>query len=112
MKTDNKMLAIQINIKHIIYYHKFVPFIFTVNLAPRGVAVQITTYSIFTANLAIEGPANNNWDDGCSATDVEQTYAWWGLQLPAVAHMTNILIYYRRNSMLLSIASTDLKCKA
>ncbi|XP_071180902.1 receptor-type tyrosine-protein phosphatase mu-like [Mytilus edulis] len=66
-----------------------------INLAPQGVAIQLTDYPERYANLAIEGPANNKWDDGCSVTALDQTFAWWGLQLPAVAHMTNIVIYYR-----------------
>ncbi|CAG2197429.1 unnamed protein product [Mytilus edulis] len=69
-----------------------------INLVPQGVAVQRTTYLDRNANLAIEGPANNEWADGCSATAAGQVYAWWGLQLPAVAHMTNILIYYRKDT--------------
>ncbi|XP_052069687.1 uncharacterized protein LOC127708442 [Mytilus californianus] len=68
-----------------------------INLAPQGVAVQRTDYLDRYANLAIKGPANNEWADGCSATNAGQFYAWWGLQLPAVAHMTNIVIYYRKN---------------
>ncbi|XP_076074456.1 uncharacterized protein LOC143045433 [Mytilus galloprovincialis] len=69
-----------------------------INLVPQGLAIQRTTYLDRNANLAIEGPANNEWTDGCSATAAGQVYAWWGLQLPAVAHMTNILIYYRKET--------------
>ncbi|CAG2230436.1 Receptor-type tyrosine-protein phosphatase F,Receptor-type tyrosine-protein phosphatase R,Tyrosine-protein phosphatase non-receptor type 12,Receptor-type tyrosine-protein phosphatase S,Receptor-type tyrosine-protein phosphatase beta,Receptor-type tyrosine-protein phosphatase alpha,Receptor-type tyrosine-protein phosphatase delta,Tyrosine-protein phosphatase corkscrew [Mytilus edulis] len=71
-----------------------------INLAQHGVAVQRTDYlnrPAHFAQVAIEGPANNKFVDGCSVTASGQTYAWWGLQLPAVAHMTNILIYYREN---------------
>ncbi|XP_071142386.1 uncharacterized protein [Mytilus edulis] len=67
------------------------------NLAPQGVAIQSTNYTSYYANRAIEGPATNKWSDGCSATDANQKYAWWGLQLPAVAHMTNMVIYYREH---------------
>lgn len=56
---------------------------------------QKTTWKSFTANLAIEGPANNSWEDGCSHTGANQTTAWWGLQLPKLAFITNIWIYYR-----------------
>ncbi|VDI03856.1 Hypothetical predicted protein [Mytilus galloprovincialis] len=76
----------------------YVLFFLSVNLAPQGVAVQRTTFTVFNASLAIEGPANNVWTDGCSATAKNQTYAWWGLQLPAVAHMATILIYYRQST--------------
>ncbi|XP_071132314.1 receptor-type tyrosine-protein phosphatase epsilon-like [Mytilus edulis] len=69
-----------------------------INLVPQGIAVQRTTYLDRYANLAIKGPVNNEWADGCSATNAGQLYAWWGLQLPAVAHMTNILIYYRKDT--------------
>lgn len=72
--------------------------LFSVNLVPQGKAEQSTDYQNFSAKLAIIGPANNEWDDGCSATDKGQTYAWWGLQLPAVAHMTHFVIYYRKDS--------------
>ncbi|XP_071129272.1 uncharacterized protein [Mytilus edulis] len=68
-----------------------------INLAPHGVPLQSSNYPNYPANLAIEGPANNKWKDGCSVTAAGQVYAWWGLQLPAVAYMTNILIYYREH---------------
>ncbi|CAG2207371.1 unnamed protein product [Mytilus edulis] len=68
-----------------------------VNLAPQGLALQSSNYPNYPANLAIEEPANNKWIGGCSVTATGQTYSWWGLQLPAVAFMTNILIYYREN---------------
>ncbi|CAG2203571.1 unnamed protein product [Mytilus edulis] len=68
-----------------------------VNLAPHGVPLQRSNYPNYPANLAIEGPANNKFSDGCSVTAAGQTYSWWGLQLPAVAFMTNILIYYREH---------------
>ncbi|CAG2207372.1 unnamed protein product [Mytilus edulis] len=80
-----------------------------INLAPQGVALQSSTYPNYPANLAIEGPANNKWKDGCSATAAVQRYAWWGLKLPAVAHMTNILIYYREG---LGHPSTKLETSA
>ncbi|XP_052067767.1 multiple epidermal growth factor-like domains protein 6 [Mytilus californianus] len=67
------------------------------NLAPQGFALQRTTYPGRFAHLAIEGPANNKKTDGCANTAANQRYAWWGLQLPAVAHMTNILIYFRED---------------
>ncbi|VDH93037.1 Hypothetical predicted protein, partial [Mytilus galloprovincialis] len=69
-----------------------------INLALHGVAVQRTNFqnhSAYFAHVAIQGSANNKWNDGCSVTASGQRYAWWGLQLPAVAFMTNILIYYR-----------------
>ncbi|XP_063423138.1 receptor-type tyrosine-protein phosphatase epsilon-like [Mytilus trossulus] len=69
-----------------------------INLVPQGKSEQSTDYRNFSAKLAIIRPANNEWDDGCSATDTGQTYAWWGLQLPTVAHMTHIVIYYRKET--------------
>ncbi|XP_071129128.1 receptor-type tyrosine-protein phosphatase mu-like isoform X1 [Mytilus edulis] len=66
-----------------------------INLATQGVATQSSSYPNYPAILAIEGPANNKWNAGCSVTANAQRYSWWALQLPAVAHMTNILIYYR-----------------
>ncbi|CAC5421817.1 PTPRK [Mytilus coruscus] len=55
-----------------------------VNLAQHGTASQKTTYShngiAYGANLAVQGPANNNWEDGCSSTKVDTT-PWWGADL-------------------------------
>ncbi|XP_071129167.1 receptor-type tyrosine-protein phosphatase kappa-like isoform X2 [Mytilus edulis] len=65
----------------------------------RGMADQqstlIDSLGIHSANLAIEGPANNNWEDGCSSTEPNQPGAWWRLTLPQVAFITNVVIYYR-----------------
>ncbi|CAG2230438.1 unnamed protein product [Mytilus edulis] len=73
-----------------------------VNLALHGTAKQYTTYTdsegnSYTADLAIKGPANNNWEDGCSSTDGIQAIAWWGLFLPQLAYITNIKSYYRKD---------------
>ncbi|CAC5409010.1 unnamed protein product [Mytilus coruscus] len=72
------------------------------NLAIYGTADQQSTLvdslGIHSANLAIEGPANNYWEDGCSSTKPNQAYAWWGLTLPQVAFITNVVIYYRGDS--------------
>lgn len=47
------------------------------------------------ANLAIEGPANNNWKDGCSSTVNGQATASWTLTLPEVAFITIVRMYLR-----------------
>ncbi|XP_052067780.1 multiple epidermal growth factor-like domains protein 10 isoform X2 [Mytilus californianus] len=80
----------------------FVPVRAQINLALHGTVAQETTYTDasgidYTANLAIEGPANNNWEDGCSATAVNKT-AWWGLFLPRLAYITNVKSYYRKDA--------------
>ncbi|CAC5385841.1 unnamed protein product [Mytilus coruscus] len=50
----------------------------------------------YPAYLAIEGPANNNWNSGCSSTENKgHATAWWSLHLPRLAYITNITIYYR-----------------
>ncbi|XP_052059403.1 receptor-type tyrosine-protein phosphatase mu-like isoform X2 [Mytilus californianus] len=72
------------------------------NLALHGTVAQETTYTdaegiSYTANLAIEGPANNNWEDGCSATDVNQKTAWWGLLFPKLVYVTNVKRYNRKD---------------
>lgn len=72
-----------------IYYY----FFFTVNLTPHGQVVQRTTHAEYSAHLAIKGPATNKRADGCYISAIGQTYAWCCLQLPAVAYMTNIVIY-------------------
>lgn len=51
----------------------------------------------YSANLAVEGPANNDWEDGCSSTFGENT-ALWSLNLPKLAFITTIKIYYRSGS--------------
>ncbi|CAG2193358.1 Tyrosine-protein phosphatase corkscrew,Tyrosine-protein phosphatase non-receptor type 7,Receptor-type tyrosine-protein phosphatase alpha,Receptor-type tyrosine-protein phosphatase eta [Mytilus edulis] len=66
-----------------------------INLALEGEVRQSSTYSTFGAQLAIDGPANNDWIDGCSSTDAWKTTAWWGLLLPELVYVTNIQIYYR-----------------
>ncbi|CAC5396107.1 unnamed protein product [Mytilus coruscus] len=69
-----------------------------VNLALEGHVSQSTTLVVngvsYSANLAVEGPANNDWEDGCSSTFKERT-AWWSLLLPKLAFITTIKIYYR-----------------
>ncbi|VDI52769.1 Hypothetical predicted protein, partial [Mytilus galloprovincialis] len=80
----------------------FVPVKAQINLALHGTAKQYTTYTdsegnSYTADLAIKGPANNNWEDGCSSTDGIQAIAWWGLFLPQLAYITNIKSYYRKD---------------
>lgn len=66
---------------------------FTVNLTPHEQVVHRTTHAEYSAHLAIKGPATNKRADGCYISAIGQTYEWWGLQLPAVAYMTNIVIY-------------------
>lgn len=79
-------------------------FVFAVNLAILGTVEQqstlIDSLGSHTAQLAVEGPANNKWEDGCSSTKANQAYVWWGLTLPKVAYITNIVIYYRGDSKL------------
>lgn len=75
----------------------------SVNLALHGTVAQETTYTdgagiSYTANLAIEGPANNNWEDGCSATAANQKTAWWGLRFPKLVYITNVKRYSRKDS--------------
>lgn len=86
------------NIKYDNYNNTF----FAENLALHGTAKQQSTLTDslgpHTANLAIEGPANNDWNDGCSSTEPNQAYVWWGLTLPQVAFITNVVIYYRGDS--------------
>ncbi|XP_052059526.1 multiple epidermal growth factor-like domains protein 11 isoform X2 [Mytilus californianus] len=70
------------------------------NLALQGNVKQETTFieengTVHSANLAIEGPVNNNWNDGCSSTQPGGPTAWWGLFLPEVAYITNVVIYFR-----------------
>ncbi|CAC5379809.1 unnamed protein product [Mytilus coruscus] len=65
------------------------------NLALEGEVRQSSTYKTFSAHLAIEGPANNYWNDGCSSTAAWKKTAWWGLLLPKLVYVTNIQIYYR-----------------
>ncbi|CAG2230437.1 unnamed protein product [Mytilus edulis] len=71
-----------------------------VNLALNGTASQETTYTdsngnSYSANLAIEGPANNNWEDGCSSTAAGQVTQWWGISFPKFVYITNITYYLR-----------------
>ncbi|CAC5365498.1 unnamed protein product [Mytilus coruscus] len=98
-----------------------------VNLAPHGIAEQQSTLIdsegiVHSANLAIEGPANNDWNDGCSSTQPNQPHVWWILSLPEVAYITNVEIYYRgdspnmfdiliRNSASFSIVGRIGKCR-
>ncbi|CAC5379814.1 unnamed protein product [Mytilus coruscus] len=74
-----------------------------INLALHGTVAQETTYTdasgiSYSENLAIEGPANNNWEDGCSATVANQKTAWWGLLLPKLAYITNVKFYLRSDA--------------
>lgn len=59
---------------------------------------QSSTYQTFGPHLAIEGPANNKWKDGCSSTAAGKWSAWWGLLLPELVYVTNIELYYRGGS--------------
>ncbi|XP_052067781.1 multiple epidermal growth factor-like domains protein 6 isoform X3 [Mytilus californianus] len=73
-----------------------------INLALHGRAEQDTTYKdgagiSYNANLAIEGPANNNWNDGCSSTAGNQSSTWWGLLLPKLAYITSVQMYLRND---------------
>ncbi|XP_063446352.1 uncharacterized protein LOC134725939 [Mytilus trossulus] len=69
------------------------------NLALKGMVKQQTTLTdedgTHHANLAIEGPANNNWKDGCSSTEDGQATASWTLTLPEVAFITIVRMYLR-----------------
>lgn len=72
------------------------------NLALLGTVTQESTYvdesgNSYSANLAIEGPANNNWEDGCSATGANQLTQWWGLLLPQLAYISNVKFYLRND---------------
>ncbi|CAG2230439.1 MEGF10_11 [Mytilus edulis] len=64
--------------KCILNYHSdpFVPVTAQINLALHGTVAQETTYknasNSYNATLAIEGPANNNWKDGCSSTEAQR----------------------------------------
>ncbi|XP_052059394.1 receptor-type tyrosine-protein phosphatase mu-like isoform X2 [Mytilus californianus] len=70
-----------------------------INLALEGKVLQDSTLTdggkSYPAHLATDGPATNNWDDGCSSTAGKQGTAWWGLQLVEMAFITDIKIYYR-----------------
>ncbi|VDH97240.1 Hypothetical predicted protein [Mytilus galloprovincialis] len=80
----------------------FLPVTAQINLALHGTVAQETTYEVsgsstsYDANVAIEGPANNNWEDGCSSTGY-QARTWWGLFLPRLAYITNVKAYYRKD---------------
>ncbi|XP_052059769.1 uncharacterized protein LOC127700360 isoform X2 [Mytilus californianus] len=81
----------------------FVTVIAQTNLAVKGNVDQHSTLTdangtVYSANLAIEGPVSNNWEDGCSSTDQGQAVAWWALVLPRVAFMTSVVIYFRGDS--------------
>lgn len=83
-------------------------FLFTVNLALHGTAEQETTYTdsdgnSYSANLAIEGPSNNNWADGCSSTAAGQPTQWWGMSFPKLVYITNIRYYLRNDSKFLFV---------
>lgn len=72
-------------------------------MALHGTVEQETTYTdgagiSYGANLAIEGPPNNNWEDGCSATAANEATQWWGLFLPKLAYISSIKTYYRSDS--------------
>ncbi|VDI65666.1 Hypothetical predicted protein [Mytilus galloprovincialis] len=71
-----------------------------INLALHGTVAQETTYTnasnSYNATLAIEGPANNNWRDGCSSTGW-QLKTWWGLFLPGLVYITNVKSYHRED---------------
>ncbi|VDI52767.1 Hypothetical predicted protein [Mytilus galloprovincialis] len=74
-----------------------------INLALNGTAEQETTYTdsdgkSYSANLAIEGPANNNWEDGCSSTAAGQVTQWWGMSFPKFVYITNITYYLRSDA--------------
>ncbi|CAG2189710.1 Ryncolin-2,Ficolin-1-A,Fibrinogen C domain-containing protein 1-A,Fibrinogen C domain-containing protein 1,Fibrinogen C domain-containing protein 1-B,Ryncolin-1,Tenascin-X,Ficolin-2,Ficolin-1,Fibrinogen-like protein A,Ficolin-1-B,Ryncolin-3,Angiopoietin-related protein 7,Ryncolin-4 [Mytilus edulis] len=78
------------------------------NLALHGTVAQETTYTdragkSYTANLAVEGPANNNWEDGCSATAANQKTAWWGLLFPKLVYITNVKRYSRKDNLTFEI---------
>ncbi|XP_052067776.1 protein eyes shut homolog isoform X2 [Mytilus californianus] len=97
-----KMISkLQPGVFFIIIATLFVPVRAQINLALHGTVAQETTYTdkagiSYTANLAIEGPANNNWEDGCSSTGF-QPVTWWGLFLPRLAYITNVKSYYRKD---------------
>ncbi|XP_052059414.1 receptor-type tyrosine-protein phosphatase kappa-like isoform X1 [Mytilus californianus] len=79
----------------------FVPLTAQINLALHGTPGQETTYTdtagiSYNASLAIKGPANNNWKDGCSSTAAGQATQWWGMSFPKLVYITNIK-YYLRN---------------
>ncbi|OPL21321.1 hypothetical protein AM593_08362, partial [Mytilus galloprovincialis] len=88
--VDESFLMI---LKLVLFLTCFVTVAAQINLTPHGQVVQRTTHPGYSAHLAIEGPATNKRADGCYISASGQTYAWWGLQLPEVAYMTNILIY-------------------
>ncbi|XP_052067777.1 uncharacterized protein LOC127707279 [Mytilus californianus] len=73
-----------------------------INLVLNGTAAQETTYIdgagiAYNANLAIEGPANNNWGDGCSSTADNQSKTWWGFFLPKLVYISRVNIYLRND---------------
>ncbi|XP_063446685.1 uncharacterized protein LOC134726180 [Mytilus trossulus] len=69
-----------------------------INLALEGQVKQSSTYETFGPELAIEGPANNDWNDGCSSTNTWQKTAWWRSRLPELVYVTNIELYYRNRA--------------
>ncbi|CAC5380714.1 unnamed protein product [Mytilus coruscus] len=98
MKMTSKL---QPHVFSIIIATLFVSVTAQMNLALHGTVAQETTYkdaagNSYTADLAIEGPANNNWDDGCSSAG--KTKPWWGLFLPKLAYITNVKSYYRNDA--------------
>ncbi|CAG2184873.1 unnamed protein product [Mytilus edulis] len=84
----------------IIVAANFLPVTAQINLALHGTVKQETTYTVsgvsYDANVAIEGPAINNWEDGCSSTG-HQSETWWGLFLQRLAYITNVKAYYRKD---------------
>ncbi|CAG2212764.1 MEGF10_11 [Mytilus edulis] len=81
-------------------YYSILP---KVNLALHGTAAQETTYSdaygtSYNASLAVEGPANNNWADGCSSTAAGQPTQWWRMSFSKLVYITNITYYLRSDT--------------
>ncbi|VDI56824.1 Hypothetical predicted protein [Mytilus galloprovincialis] len=93
---------LQAGVLLIIVAARFLPVTAQINLALHGTVAQETTYTLsgsdssYDATVAIEGPANNNWEDGCSSTGY-QAKTWWGLFLPRLAYITNVKAYYRKD---------------
>ncbi|CAC5398797.1 PTPRK [Mytilus coruscus] len=73
------------------------------NLAVNGTATQSGSYKdakgiVYDASKALDGNIDQSWNGGsCSHTAVEQSSAWWRLDLGSSAYIYKIIIYYRNS---------------
>ena len=72
-------------------------YIFSGNLALGKDAFQSSQWGSGAASRAVDGNADSNWDgNSCSHTDNDDPNPYWGVDLGADYHITQVEIVNRR----------------